>query len=92
MSIALAFKLSAPRSLAEAWGQFRMAVVPADAPEVQVTEMRRAFYAGAAGLQGLMFARLDDQTDDCTAEDEAFMMGINAELEAFAKAIAGGEA
>ena len=29
------------------WMTFRRAVIPADAPPVQITEMQRAFYAGA---------------------------------------------
>jgi len=36
------------RTIRESWEQFAAMVIPADAPAVQRTEMRKAFWAGAA--------------------------------------------
>lgn len=36
-----------PHVLARAWESYRAKVLPPDAPDVQVVETRRAFYAGA---------------------------------------------
>ncbi len=38
----------------EAWKDYRMKVVPLDAPKLQVVECRRAFYAGVAAIVKMM--------------------------------------
>lgn len=35
-----------PETIAQMWESYRRAVVPRDAPDVQIQETRRAFYAG----------------------------------------------
>jgi hypothetical protein len=42
------------RSLEDEWRQFKALDIAPNAPEVQLTEMRKAFYAGAASALGLM--------------------------------------
>lgn len=44
------------RSLEDEWRQFKALDIASNAPEVQLTEMRKAFYAGAASTLGLMSA------------------------------------
>jgi len=71
-------------TIQEQWEQFRKLIVPADAPPVQVQEMRRSFYAGVEAMLRiqLAFAAYEEDTavvmlegiyDECTrfAEDVA---------------------
>ncbi len=41
-------------TIAENWAHFLMVDMPPDAPEVQRSEMKRAFYAGAASIMLLL--------------------------------------
>jgi hypothetical protein len=59
-----------PSNLAEAWWAFSMDVLHPEAPAIQVSEMRRAFYAGAASLLGLR--RRGVAMEDLRAELEDF--------------------
>lgn len=43
-----------PTPIADTWRDFESRIVPADAPDVQRREMRRAFYAGASAALGAM--------------------------------------
>lgn len=43
-----------PTPLAIAWSSFSAKVIPADAPDLQRREMRRAFYAGASAALSAM--------------------------------------
>ena len=47
----------------EQWNQFYRQVIPADAPEIQITETRRAFFAGACSAFYLI-ARTDISDDE----------------------------
>lgn len=62
------------QAIAKEWVEFAMAVMPKDAPTIQVQEMRRAFYAGAHVM--LMLVQQASSVGD---EDE----GVR-KLEAFA--------
>ena len=44
------------------WEDFKQKIIPAGAPEIQVQEMRRAFYAGALILLGLV-ATLSEEAE-----------------------------
>lgn len=49
-------------TIQEQWENFKKHVIPHDAPEIQVTSMKQAFYGGASGL--LMFLmRLEVDTE-----------------------------
>lgn len=64
------------------WADFRRKVVPIAAPPVQVTEMRRAFYAGAGALFSELIRMLDPGTEP-TEADLRKMDAIAMELEQF---------
>lgn len=68
--------------LAREWASYRERVVPADASLFQVQECRRAFYAGARALYYTVMEGLTPGPDH-TADDEALMLGLHAELEQF---------
>jgi hypothetical protein len=74
-----------------AWRDFRLKVIPLDAPQVQVQESRRAFYAGANALLVGIIGMLDPG-DDVTTKDLAGMDALAAELEQFARDILEGHA
>lgn len=68
------------------WADFEAKVIPADAAEYQRQEMRRAFYAGAAGAFGICTGTADK------SEDEALvtMKELQTDLEHFRKRIGDG--
>lgn len=68
----------------ELWNSYRREVIPAEAPDVQVIECRRAFYAGAKGLLRAIEACLDPTSPDETPGDMAQMQAISDELDRFA--------
>jgi hypothetical protein len=72
----------------QGWDGFRQSVVPANASAVQVVEMRKAFFAGAAHLFAQAMLRLDPGTEP-TEEDLAMLDGVHAELLAFALSVRG---
>jgi hypothetical protein len=69
------------------WESYLAEVIPAKAPNIQIVECQRAFYAGA---QGLLSAITTGLTPGLEAEQEdlAMMDGIAAELKAFAVNVA----
>jgi hypothetical protein len=70
-------------TVAEAFATYRAEVLPADAPDVQVQECRRAFYAGTYGL--LMGGLLVLGDESVPEEDGiAALEALKAECEAFA--------
>lgn len=76
-----------------AWRSYAEAVIPLDAPDIQRTEMRRAFYAGAALLFGGIMAMLDPGPDiEPTAADLRKMDALKKELDDFARHIRQGRA
>lgn len=72
-----------------AWRDYRTRVIPLDAPAIQATECRRAFYAGANALLVAILGALEPGTEP-TEADLRMMDEIAAELDAFGEAIRGG--
>ena len=77
-------------SIATAWKSYLEAVVPAHASHVQVTQTRRAFYAGAHGLLCLLAKELDYSSPSLTDVDAQKLNAWLAELVAFSKAVEDG--
>ena len=77
--------------IASAWQEYLARVIPADAPEVQVSECRKAFYAGAGCLLDAMCAVLGPGQEP-TESDLLIMDGIADELKQFAREVASGGA
>ncbi len=77
-----------PRRLriAEKFASYRRDVIPNNAPPVQIEECRRAFFAGAVALYGLMMAGLSS-APGVTQDDMSFMADVDAELRAFPKSV-----
>ena len=44
------------RTLEDCWESYLKAIIPDDAPDVQVNETRRAFYAGAVSVWSMLMA------------------------------------
>jgi hypothetical protein len=83
--------MSSRELIGDAWRQYAEHIVPADAPEVQMIETRRAFYAGAiACFQGLM-AMLDPGTE-ATEADLAKMDALDAEIKRWLADLGAGRA
>ncbi len=66
------------------WQLLRIMVVPANAPQAQIDEMRMAFFAGAQHLYGSIMTMLEPG-EDPTKADLSRMHQIDAELEEFKK-------
>lgn len=72
------------------WQSFRANVIAANASDIQLIEMRRAFYAGAASLMGICHAVGDDNvTED---EGEMILKNCEIELDIFSKLVEAGKA
>lgn len=69
------------------WQAMCMFVIPANAPAVQVSEMRKAFFLGAQHVFASMMAMLEPG-DDATELDFKRMDAIHNELEAFRMEVA----
>ena len=65
------------------WVSMQLAMVPPDAPDVQVAEMRKAFMAGAQHLFSSIMAILDPGDDEPSEADLRRMDLISDELNAF---------
>lgn len=78
-------------SLADEWASYAADVMPANAPEVQRVETRRAFYAGAGAMFGCMTGGLDANHEP-TDLDVAYIESIHQELKQFSRDIAKGTA
>jgi hypothetical protein len=77
--------------MAENWDSFARAVLPPNAPPVQITEMRRAFYAGAVGILHSILKVLEPGSEPTDA-DLKMMDGIQRELADFNEAVKAGRA
>jgi hypothetical protein len=78
-----------PRKVLEvAWTTYQLACVPPDAEAEQRTATRIAFFAGATAVFHALVTGVDDSTIEPTEEDEQLMADIDAELQAFAAALA----
>jgi hypothetical protein len=78
-------------TVASQWESFAALVLPADAGDVQRQETRRAFYAGAQALLGLMMHGLE-ATDEVTDDDVASLTRLQEELAAFVRDVKEGRA
>lgn len=70
------------RIIEDGWLAFRKLVLPANAPDVQIAEMHKAFFAGAQHLFGSIMTLLEEGTDP-TANDLKRMDLIHRELHDF---------
>lgn len=77
--------------LAEQWEAYKLAIIPADAPPIQITECRRAFYAGANSLIAAVMSNFREDRG-VTDGDVAVISSINVELSAFARDVESGVA
>lgn len=75
-------------TIQEQWESFHSLVVPKNAPPVQVTEMRRAFYSGVEAMLRIQWA-LGDMSEDAAV---AALEGVHDECRRFADEIAKGAA
>lgn len=66
------------------WASLRAAAIDPNAPDIQLSEMRLAFFAGAAHVYSSIMAMLEPG-EEPTDKDLARMQQIAAELEAFGK-------
>ena len=73
------------------WINYRNAVVPRDAGSTQLTESRRAFYAGAWAFYSLLMHSLEPGLED-TPNDLALMEKLDAEMREFQSRVAKGHA
>ncbi len=69
------------KTVASQWEEFRSKVMPANAPTVQVTEMRRAFYSGAYSFLAELM-NFDPGTE-ATEADLASLDAAKVEMETF---------
>ena len=83
LAAALARELADEGKLIEAgWIALRVVSMPADAPEIQISEMRKAFMAGAQHLFASIMGILEPG-EEPSEKDLKRMDLIHAELEAF---------
>lgn len=82
---------SRPDTLASQWDSLCTVMFDPGTSEMQRTEMRRAFYAGAKALFSMLMT-LMDPGDEETPADLARLDGWNEELLAFAADLAAGRA
>lgn len=73
------------------WVKMRNKVIPKDAPQVQLIEMRRAFFAGAWAFYSLLMNSLEPGLDE-TPKDMALMAQLDAELREFRDRVEKGHA
>lgn len=74
----------------EQWDYFASMVVPKDAPDIQRTEMKRAFYAGAEAMMRINFAV---GVDEISVEaGMQIFVGCEEECRRFAQLVADGKA
>lgn len=74
------------RFIADAFSSFRRIAIHPDASDAQVNEMRKAFFTGAAVLQGLMLKRVSPG-DEITQADMEFMDSIQSEIDDFGQSL-----
>lgn len=71
-------------TIAELWSAYEKQVLPLDAPAIQRSECRRAFYAGVRGWLDMSADRLEEG-DEPTEADLKWMQDRDDELQAFAR-------
>lgn len=70
----------------EQWEIFFKLVVPKDAPVIQVTEMRRSFYAGVESMLRIQWAISDSAISE--EAGVAILEGVHDECQRFAEDVA----
>lgn len=85
-----AIPLRERRTLADTYREFS-GVLPKGASEIQRVEMRRAWYAGAAGMFDLMTGGLDADHEP-TELDISYVESLFQELQQFARQLEQGKA
>ena len=78
-----------PNLINNAWEGFREDVLDPTASQVQVTEMRRAFFGGALALFSALMTKLDPGEEE-TERDLAQMDAIDQELRDFVSRVGTG--
>jgi hypothetical protein len=73
-------KIDRGETMADMWDGFKDKTIPRDAPSIQVTEMRNAFYAGGLCLFNWFMVQMDEDREP-TDNDMAKVSAMNAELE-----------
>jgi hypothetical protein len=68
------------------WNDFRVKVIPKDAPPVQLSEMRRAFFAGAWAHYSIIMNSLDAGSE-ATDKDLVMMADLDAEMREFGERV-----
>ena len=77
-------------TIQEQWEQFESLVINPNAPDVQRSEMKRAFYAGAQALLNVEWAIADTSlSDDAVVE---MLEGCYQEIQMFADQVKQGKA
>lgn len=79
------------KSLAEQWTEFELSTGVAATSIVQRTEMRRAFYAGAASFLDAMLHGFTANTEP-EQEDHDYLDSLTNEMEQFGRDIIAGRA
>ena len=82
----------AKRRLEEEWDKLRALAIPADAPTVQLIEMRRAFFAGAEAFFRIQQRAYDGSTPEPTEADLQVLTDLDNEIRDFAAKLAAGVA
>lgn len=71
-----------PRPVDEVWALFEAKVVPQEAGDIQRSEMKKTFYAGAIALFGTITNRLEPG-EEPTDNDLRFMQDIKDNIDVF---------
>ena len=75
------------------WMSYRIGVLPKEAPEIQITECRRAFYAGAQALFGFIGENITQTPKSGPSQvDINTVNQVHEELQAFCKLVVEGKA
>lgn len=74
------------------WNHFYRRVLPDGVSEIQITEMRRAYYAGAEAALRLMLMGLEHGGTEATDADLRLMDHFHQELNEFGEQLKRGEA
>lgn len=74
------------RLIEAGWASFRVLVIPANAPQIQIDECRMAFMAGAQHLFGSIMNILDPDLEPSVADMKKMGL-IDEELKAFGREI-----
>lgn len=77
-------------TIQEQWNSFAQAAIPASAPAVQRSEMKRAFYAGAEAMMRIQYTIGGKDISEAAAMH--ILDGCQQETHDFARLVASGKA